>query len=431
MKTYILLLGILLVGNLSKAQTVYFTQDFSSSTNVSDYSGTSATKRNNFNSIAVSGNATMSIVDGKLRFAKTNVSDGSVNRSGFVKNSQFNGMPASGASFLKVSAEVTISGNNANVPTGFMFTLGEVTGAPGGPSLAVTHSNFYLNPTKNEGEFKVATPTQTADGTFSGTQTIIWYVNNSGGPVGYTDPTGNISTLGDDASDIWLVNQNGAAVQVINEDPAYTPTINLSSYKLSNNPNFTAVIDIDNIVLSEEPVIPVPKITSVGTVPSIQVPEKTIQELLPLAKEVAVTYEDGTTGVAGITWSPKTIYNQFKLGTYTMTGKLIPANGTVNPLGLTVSSNVTVYEGVKIMNSFTPNGDGKNDTWVIPDLKSYKNSSVEVFDRSGRRLFHSTDPYVGWDGKNQEGRVEAGSYFYIIKIPDLLMVKKGVLTVIK
>ncbi|TZF80613.1 hypothetical protein FW774_20240, partial [Pedobacter sp. BS3] len=51
--------------------------------------------------------------------------------------------------------------------------------------------------------------------------------------------------------------------------------------------------------------------------------------------------------------------------------------------------------------------------------------------RDGKRLFYSTDPNVGWDGRNQSGQVEAGSYFYIIKVPDLLMVKKGVLTVIK
>ncbi|WP_187774758.1 T9SS type B sorting domain-containing protein, partial [Pedobacter sp. BS3] len=401
MKRYIILLGILFTWHIGRSQKIYFTQDFSSSTNVSDYFPTSATKQNNFNSIAVSGNATMGIVDGKLRFTKTNA-DGT-NRSGFVKNTQFSGLPATGASFLKVSVEVTISGNNANVPTGFMFTLGEVTGAPGGPSLAVTHSNFYLNPTKNAGEFKVATPTQTADGTFSGTQTIVWYVNNSGSPAGYIDPTGNISTVGDDASDIWLVNENGMAVLAINEDPAYTPSIKLSSYKFSNNPNFTATIDIDNIVLNEEPVIAVPKIASVGTVPSIQVPEKTIQELLPLAKEVAVTYEDGTTGVAGITWSPKTVYNPFKMGTYTMVGKLIPANGTVNPLGLTVSSDVTVLEGFRLVNTFTPNGDGRNDTWIIPDLKCYKSATVEVYARDGKRLFYSTDPNVGWDGRNQSG----------------------------
>ena len=427
MKRYILLFGILFTYQISKSQKVYFSQDFSTSNNVSDYFGSPVTTTK-FNSIAVSGNATMGIVDGKLRFAKTNAEG--THRSGFVKNSQFNGMPSTGASFLKVSVEVAISGNNANVSSGFMFTMGEVTGAPGGPSLAVTHSNFYLNPTRNAGEFKIATPTQTGNDTFSGTQTIVWYVNNSGEPAGYIDPAGNISTVGDDASDVWVVNENGA-VLVINEDPAYTPTIKLSSYKFSNNPNFTATIDIDNIVLSEEPVIAVPKITGVGTVPSIQVPEKTIQELLPLAKEVTVTYDDGTTGVAGITWSPKTIYNQFKLGTYTMIGKLIPANGTVNPLGLTVSSDVTVSDGFRLVNVFSPNGDGKNDAWIIPDLKCYKTSSVEVYDRSGKRLFYSTDPYVGWDGRNKSGQVEAGSYFYIIKIPDLLMVKKGVLTVLK
>ena len=43
--------------------------------------------------------------------------------------------------------------------------------------------------------------------------------------------------------------------------------------------------------------------------------------------------------------------------------------------------------GFKIPNTFTPNGDGDNDTWGIPYLESFPNASVQVFDRWGRLVY--------------------------------------------
>jgi len=55
---------------------------------------------------------------------------------------------------------------------------------------------------------------------------------------------------------------------------------------------------------------------------------------------------------------------------------------------------------LKIVNAFSPNSDGTNDTWTIPELKFYNQLEVEVFDRAGVRLFHTTNPEKGWDGKD-------------------------------
>lgn len=175
----------------------------------------------------------------------------------------------------------------------------------------------------------------------------------------------------------------------------------------------------------------VKKITAVAPVQPVSAPVKTIFSLLPLPARVDVTYDGGEQGKATVKWSEVTPYNPYRLGEYQVTGTVIPDSGAINFDNLTVTTSVTLREDIKIVNTFTPNGDGKNDTWIIPDLKCYVHPSVEVYDRDGKRLFYSTDPNIGWDGKNQSGQVQAGSYFYIIKVPDLLMVKKGVLTVIK
>ncbi|HEY4651905.1 MAG TPA: gliding motility-associated C-terminal domain-containing protein, partial [Pontibacter sp.] len=78
-----------------------------------------------------------------------------------------------------------------------------------------------------------------------------------------------------------------------------------------------------------------------------------------------------------------------------------------------------------------PNGDRINDTWSIPELRFYNNVEIEVFDRSGVRLFHSTDPEMAWDGRSANGQVLQGAFFYIVQVKDINLVKKGVVTILK
>ncbi|MDO6391796.1 Ig-like domain-containing protein [Pontibacter sp. BT731] len=96
--------------------------------------------------------------------------------------------------------------------------------------------------------------------------------------------------------------------------------------------------------------------------------------------------------------------------------------------------NKEVYQPanpIKLVNAFSPDGDGVNDTWTVPELKFYDEISIQVFDRAGGRLFHTTNPEQGWDGRSQDGQVKDGSYFYIIEVKDINLVQKGVLTVLK
>ena len=72
-----------------------------------------------------------------------------------------------------------------------------------------------------------------------------------------------------------------------------------------------------------------------------------------------------------------------------------------------------------------------NDTWRIPELSFYNNVEVEVFDRAGVRLFHTTNPEMAWDGRSANGQVLQGAFFYIVQVKDINLVKKGVVTSLK
>ena len=63
--------------------------------------------------------------------------------------------------------------------------------------------------------------------------------------------------------------------------------------------------------------------------------------------------------------------------------------------------NIKKIDNIFVPNTFTPNGDGLNDVF-LPVLYNMNNSTYEllVYDRWGRKVFESRNPYEGWTGDN-------------------------------
>lgn len=72
--------------------------------------------------------------------------------------------------------------------------------------------------------------------------------------------------------------------------------------------------------------------------------------------------------------------------------------------------NVQKYK-ITIYNVFTPNGDGVNDTYEIPNLDRYISNTFIVYNRWGEKVFKEDNYSNDWDG----GRLPDGVYFYILK----------------
>ena len=71
------------------------------------------------------------------------------------------------------------------------------------------------------------------------------------------------------------------------------------------------------------------------------------------------------------------------------------------------------YGELQVPNLFTPNGDGLNDEFVIRGLK--QNSTLTVFDRLGREVFHSPRYMQDWDGTDKHGNaLPQDSYLYVL-----------------
>jgi len=91
---------------------------------------------------------------------------------------------------------------------------------------------------------------------------------------------------------------------------------------------------------------------------------------------------------------------------------------------LTVTSNscelvyeylVTVHENPVIPNVFSPNGDGKNDTWNIKYLETLPEGNITIFNRYGQKVFQASPYNAPWDGKLNGSDVPIGVYYYIIE----------------
>jgi gliding motility-associated-like protein len=82
-------------------------------------------------------------------------------------------------------------------------------------------------------------------------------------------------------------------------------------------------------------------------------------------------------------------------------------------------------------NTFTPNGDGINDTWVIKNLELYPGVVIEIYTTSGALIFRNTGNSIQWDGKYNGVAVSAGTYYYVIDPKNGRKKMAGYLTLLK
>ncbi len=81
----------------------------------------------------------------------------------------------------------------------------------------------------------------------------------------------------------------------------------------------------------------------------------------------------------------------------------------------------------------TPNEDGVNETWEVPDLERFPNHEVQIFNRWGNLVFDRKGNFMSWHGENNNGKaLPAAAYFYVIKLNDAnKTVWNGSITVVK
>ncbi|HCQ28967.1 MAG TPA: hypothetical protein DIU39_01700 [Flavobacteriales bacterium] len=73
-----------------------------------------------------------------------------------------------------------------------------------------------------------------------------------------------------------------------------------------------------------------------------------------------------------------------------------------------------------VPNSFTPNGDGKNELFFIKGNSiSEEDFTLRIYDRWGHLLFETHDINEGWDGTYQGKLVQTGTYIWDVELKEL------------
>lgn len=107
------------------------------------------------------------------------------------------------------------------------------------------------------------------------------------------------------------------------------------------------------------------------------------------------------------------VYQFQRPGTFRVS--LTVTNETTGCSSSDSSATVTVSDAaLEFPNAFTPNGDGVNDIFC-PSFRSLKSYELTIYNRWGRRVFTSSSPTAGWDGKENGREAAAGTYYFVAR----------------
>ncbi|KLT66571.1 T9SS C-terminal target domain-containing protein [Pedobacter sp. BMA] len=101
----------------------------------------------------------------------------------------------------------------------------------------------------------------------------------------------------------------------------------------------------------------------------------------------------------------------------TKAGKVVnSATVTISEVDPNPSNNTSTDTkeiiGIKIPNVFTPNGDGKNETFFVERLESYSENQLTIINRWGSTVYEKSGYLNDWTA---DGLVD-GTYFYVLKV---------------
>ena len=116
------------------------------------------------------------------------------------------------------------------------------------------------------------------------------------------------------------------------------------------------------------------------------------------------THWDFGDGKTDTTYTPTHFYVTEGVYPVVLTQRTVPECQNVSLIDLVIERNIL------IPNVFTPNNDGINDVFL-------ENMNVHfiIINRWGQKLYEGTD---GWDGTFEGKDVAAGTYFYVVSLPN-------------
>ena len=129
----------------------------------------------------------------------------------------------------------------------------------------------------------------------------------------------------------------------------------------------------------------------------------------------------GTSNPTSIAWTPNTNIT----GANTYTPSVNPSTTTTYVLSVRGNNNCVSTDNVlvtvlpyciKVMDAFTPNGDGMNDRWLVVNNGGVcaRQISVSVFNRYGSLVYKNDNYNNDWTGIYKGKPIPDGTYYYVV-----------------
>ena len=158
--------------------------------------------------------------------------------------------------------------------------------------------------------------------------------------------------------------------------------------------------------------------TSSVTVTVLTAPTLTV--VTPVTIQEGQTVTLSASGAASYTWTPTaTLFNQ-----NTATPQAFPSATTTYIVTGTGANGCVAFDSVRVIvevdsnlvfyNTFTPNGDGINDTWYIGNIGLYPNNEVYIYNRYGKQVFYAYGYTNQWNGSNLGDELPDATYYYVV-----------------
>ncbi len=196
--------------------------DFNETETLNHYISAATPANRYFNAIGSSGaGVQVNISQQMLNFTRSGSNTGS-----FSRTTNFSGSPQA----LAIKMKLKIADNTSAQTTSAMLQIGSGFGTSNASeSNSNVHSRVGINFTANAGEFTLRDlGTSTNSSNLSGTQNILWVINNTGSSINYRTPIGGLDTLVNDAWDLWAGN-----TKLFNDRNALTSSQSLDDFKFA------------------------------------------------------------------------------------------------------------------------------------------------------------------------------------------------------
>ena len=207
----------------------------------------------------------------------------------------------------------------------------------------------------------------------------------------------------------WGVSGGG-----FNNNDSTSNSVNITWNTAGNN-NYASLSILDNVTgcISKTFTLSV----SIGNLPSanfnLATPPFTVGN--PIYVQDASTnansyFYDLGNGTTSINANAQTVFSN--PGTYTIYQIVTDISGCTD----TISKIINIDNALTIGNVFTPNGDGKNESFSF-NCNGCNDYDLEITNRWGQLMYHGNKGSEFWDGTTGSGeKVSEGTYFYILKI---------------